>query len=69
MSELGTVLLENLAPRHEVDLSDLFCALSANGDGDLFYPHPLTPEEARRLCGYCAATVRRLRGDCAATVW
>ena len=52
MSELGTVQLENLAPGHEVGLSDLFCALSANGDGDLFYPHPLTPEEARRLCGY-----------------
>ena len=50
MSELGTVLLENLAPKHEVGLSDLFCALSANGDGNFFYPHPLTPEEARKLC-------------------
>jgi GNAT superfamily N-acetyltransferase len=52
MSELGTVQLENLSPRHEVGLSDLFCALSANGDGNFFYPHPLTPEEARRLCRY-----------------
>ena len=52
MSELGTVLLENLAPRHEVGLSDLFCALRANGDGNFFYPHPLTSEEARRLCRY-----------------
>jgi GNAT superfamily N-acetyltransferase len=50
MSELGTVLLEKLAPRHEDGLSDLFCALSANGDGKLFYPHPLTSEEARKLC-------------------
>ena len=52
MSELGTVLLEKLAPRHEVGLSDLFCALSANGDGNFFYPHPLTSEEARKLCRY-----------------
>jgi hypothetical protein len=52
MSELGTVQLENLVPRHGVGLSDLFCALSANGDGNLFFPHPLTSEEARRLCGY-----------------
>jgi ribosomal protein S18 acetylase RimI-like enzyme len=52
MSELGTLLLENLSPRHEVGLSDLFCALSANGAGNFFYPHPLTPEEARRLCRY-----------------
>jgi len=50
MSELGTVLLEKLAPRHEVGLSDLFCALRANGDVNFFYPHPLTSEEARKLC-------------------
>jgi len=52
MSELGTVQLENLTPRHEVGLKDLFCALSADGDGNFFYPHPLTPEEARKLCRY-----------------
>jgi ribosomal protein S18 acetylase RimI-like enzyme len=52
MGELGMVRLENLVPRHEAGLNDLFCALSANGDGNLFYPHPLTPEEARRLCSY-----------------
>ncbi len=50
MSELGTVVLENLASRHEVGLSDLFCALRANDDGNFFYPHPLTSEEARKLC-------------------
>ena len=52
MSELGTVQLENLASRHEVGLSDLFCSLSANGDGNFFYPHPLTSEEARKMCRY-----------------
>lgn len=52
MGKLGTVQLENLAPRHEAGLNDLFCALSANGDGNLFFPHPLTPGEARRLCRY-----------------
>ena len=44
------ILLEDLAPRHEDALCDFFVALDANGDGSLFYPHPLTETEARRLC-------------------
>lgn len=44
------IFLEDLAPRHEDALCDFFVALDANGDGSLFYPHPLTETEARRLC-------------------
>ena len=44
------IQLEDLAPRHEAALGDFFRALDANGDGSLFYPHPLTEAEARRLC-------------------
>jgi len=44
--------LEELAPRHEAGLADLFRALRANGDDALFYPHPLTDEHAAQLCRY-----------------
>lgn len=44
------IQLEDLAPRHEAALGDFFRALDANGDGSLFYPHPLTEAEASRLC-------------------
>jgi glycosyltransferase involved in cell wall biosynthesis/GNAT superfamily N-acetyltransferase len=46
----ATLQWEELAPRHEADLSAFFRALVENGDGSLFYPHPLTAIEARRIC-------------------
>lgn len=52
MGEPVTAQLEDLAPRHELGLAQLFLAISANGDGKFFYPHPLTDKEARRLCRY-----------------
>lgn len=52
MGELFTAQLENLAPQHELGLTKLFLALCKNGDDKFFYPHPLTKEEARRLCRY-----------------
>lgn len=50
MNSAPGIQFEDLTPRHEAGLSELFRALSANGDGQFFYPHPLTPEESHRLC-------------------
>ena len=46
------IQLEELAPRHEAGLADLFRALRESGDDGLFYPHALTNEVAGRLCRY-----------------
>ena len=50
MISAATIQLEELAPRHEAGLAELFQALVENGDDAFFYPHPLTADEARRLC-------------------
>ena len=50
MALLSPILFEQLAPRHEGGLAELFISLSINGDEVFFYPHPLTASEARRLC-------------------
>jgi len=52
MSLPSQIQFEDLAPRHEVGLVALFKALCVNGDGSLFYPHPLTAAESYRLCRY-----------------
>ena len=39
-----------LAPRWQGSLAEFFRALVAAGDEREFHPHPLTPEEAGRLC-------------------
>lgn len=55
--------IEPLSPRWTHALASLFTALDAAGDGRFFHPHPLTPDEAARLCHrsnsadhYCLAT-------------
>ena len=52
MTIAASVQLEELAPRHAEGLADFFQALVDNGDGSFFYPHPLTADEAKRLCRY-----------------
>jgi len=44
------VQIEELAPRHFKALSRLFADIVANGDEAAFHPHPLTEENACRLC-------------------
>ena len=44
------VQVEELAPRHLEALSRLFTDIAASGDELVFHPHPLTKEEAGRLC-------------------
>ena len=44
------VQVEELAPRHLEALSRLFTDIAASGDEAVFHPHPLTEEEAGRLC-------------------
>lgn len=41
---------EEVAPRHVKALSRLFADISANGDDSTFHPHPLTEEEAYKIC-------------------
>ena len=48
---LAKVQIEELAPRHLEVLSKLFADIVANGDEDVFHPHPLTESEAARICG------------------
>lgn len=50
MPAVAEIQLEELAPRHEIGLADLFRALRSNGDDGLFYPHALSDEVARHLC-------------------
>jgi ribosomal protein S18 acetylase RimI-like enzyme len=40
-----------LTPELAPGLARLFAALAEQGDDQFFHPHPLTAEEARRLCG------------------
>ena len=47
---LNTLRIEPLAPRRTHALASLFTALRSAGDGRFFHPHPLTPDEAARLC-------------------
>ena len=41
-----------LVPELEEGLAACFEALRSNGDEGFFHPHPLTRDEARRLCRY-----------------
>lgn len=41
-----------LCPELEKPLSRFFADLDASGTGHHFHPHPFTPAEAKRLCGY-----------------
>lgn len=41
-----------LSPRWQVPLAEFFRALMDAGDEQEFHPHPLTPQEAERLCRY-----------------
>jgi len=50
MAEGTVIQIEDLAPRHEASLVELFNALVAHGDETFFHPHPLTANEATRLC-------------------
>lgn len=47
---LPPVQIEEIAPRHIKALSRLFADIVSNGDEAAFHPHPLTEEEAGRLC-------------------
>jgi len=64
MAEETGIQIEDLAPRHEASLVELFNALKEHGDESTFYPHPLTADEAARLCRhagldqYFVATVK-----------
>lgn len=44
------VQIEEVAPRHVKALSRLFADIVANGDDSTFHPHPLTEEEAFKIC-------------------
>jgi ribosomal protein S18 acetylase RimI-like enzyme len=52
MSAWTPLEFRRLAPRLEPSLGAFFEALQANGDHAYFHPHPLTREEAHRLCYY-----------------
>ena len=41
-----------LGPDLETGLSELFRAFAQGQDHAFFHPHPMTDEEAKRLCGY-----------------
>ena len=47
-------LLEIKSPCPELEpaLADFFLSICNDGDNKNFHPHPLTPEEANRLCQY-----------------
>ena len=48
---------ERLGPELASPLAELFEALRETGDERTFHPHPLTPEEAERLCAYAGDDV------------
>jgi ribosomal-protein-alanine N-acetyltransferase len=51
------VRYERLSPELAESLAELFAALREAGDERWFHPHPLTREEAERLCAYDGADV------------
>jgi len=52
-SVTGSALEIRIAdPEVEQPLAEFFSALRCEGDEVHFHPHPLTPEEAHRLCTY-----------------
>jgi len=63
MNPASPLDIHPLAPRWTHALASLFTALDSAGDARFFHPHPLTPDEAARLCHrptgadyYCLAT-------------
>ncbi len=50
--EVDALEFRRLGPALAPGLSELFRALSQGADHAFFHPHPMTDEEARRLCTY-----------------
>ena len=48
----GALEIRTLCPDLEQPLGEFFSALRQEGADDHFHPHPLTEEEAHRLCAY-----------------
>jgi ribosomal protein S18 acetylase RimI-like enzyme len=48
----GALEIRALCPELEQALGDFFSVLRQEGADEQFHPHPLTNEEARRLCAY-----------------
>src|SRR5262249_2166417 len=52
MTDASALEFRRLAPPLEQGLAEFFTTLAAAGDDQFFHPHPFTPAEAARLCGY-----------------